>query len=83
MTAVIDVSGRLCKMPASAAEPVDYTLKVGDTRIPLNDLIGHPLRLDYDGVIRCIHCDRTTKKVSTRVIVIPVFASWQPATAAS
>lgn len=73
MTAVIDVSGRLCKMPTSAAEPVDYTLKVGDTRIPLNDLIGHPLRLDYDGVIRCIHCDRTTKKSFNQGYCFPCF----------
>lgn len=62
MTAVIDVSGRLTKMPVEVGSPVAYTLKIGDTRIPLNDLIGHPLQIDFDGAIRCIHCDRVTSK---------------------
>ena len=57
----MDVTGRLRKMPAVAADPVAYTIAVGDTRIPLNELIGRPLRFDFDGIIRCIHCDRTTK----------------------
>ena len=55
MSALIDVSGRLRKMPVEAGEPVAYTLAVGDTRLPLNDLLGKSLRFDFDGVIRCIH----------------------------
>ncbi|HAU19534.1 MAG TPA: DUF2797 domain-containing protein, partial [Marinobacter adhaerens] len=52
MSELIDVTGRLRKMPAEAGNPVAYSIAVGDTRIPLNDLIGRPLRLDFDGVIR-------------------------------
>ncbi|AZT83342.1 DUF2797 domain-containing protein [Marinobacter sp. NP-4(2019)] len=62
MSALVDVSGRLRKMPAEAGQPVDYVIQVGDTRVPLNDMIGYPVQIDYDGVIRCIHCDRVTKK---------------------
>lgn len=62
MTTEIDVSGRLVKMPAEPDSPVDYTLKVGDTRLPLNDLMGRVVRIDFEGVIRCIHCDRKTSK---------------------
>jgi hypothetical protein len=70
---LIDVTGRLRKMPAEAADPVAYSIAVGDTRIPLNDLIGRPLRLDFDGVIRCIHCDRKTNKSFNQGFCYPCF----------
>ncbi|WP_091814201.1 DUF2797 domain-containing protein [Marinobacter mobilis] len=73
MSAVIDVTGRLRKMPVEAADPVAYTIKVGDTRLPLNDLIGHPVQIDFDGVIRCIHCDRMTKKSFSQGYCYPCF----------
>jgi hypothetical protein len=73
LSELIDVTGRLRKMPAEAGDPVAYSLAVGDTRIPLNDLIGRPLRLDFDGVIRCIHCDRKTKKSFNQGFCYPCF----------
>jgi len=73
LSAVIDVTGRLRKMPVEAADPVAYTIKVGDTRLPLNDLIGHPVQIDFDGVIRCIHCDRMTKKSFSQGYCYPCF----------
>ncbi|SDX19482.1 Protein of unknown function [Marinobacter mobilis] len=60
-------------MPVEAADPVAYTIKVGDTRLPLNDLIGHPVQIDFDGVIRCIHCDRMTKKSFSQGYCYPCF----------
>lgn len=69
----MDVTGRLRKMPAVAADPVAYTIAVGDTHIPLNELIGRPLRFDFDGIIRCIHCDRTTKKSFNQGFCYPCF----------
>lgn len=73
MSELIDVAGRLRKMPVEAGEPVAYSIAVGDTRIPLNDLIGRPLRLDFDGVIRCIHCDRKTNKSFNQGFCYPCF----------
>lgn len=73
MTAVIDVSGRLTKMPAEAGLPVIYNLKVGDTRLPLNELIGHPIQIDFEGTIRCIHCDRSTNKSFSQGYCYPCF----------
>lgn len=73
MSELIDVTGRLRKMPAEAGDPVAYSIAVGDTRIPLNDLIGRPLRLDFDGVIRCIHCDRKTNKSFNQGFCYPCF----------
>ena len=73
MTDSIDVTGRLRKMPAEAGNPVAYTLAVGDTRVPMNDLIGKKLRLDFEGVIRCINCDRITKKSFNQGFCYPCF----------
>lgn len=73
MSDLIDVTGRLRKMPVMAGDPVTYSIAVGDTRIPLNDLIGRSLRLDFDGVIRCIHCDRKTNKSFNQGFCYPCF----------
>ena len=72
-TPVIDVQGPLRKMPAEPGKPVTYQMKVGDTRVPLNDLIGRELQLDFDGEIRCIHCDRVTKKSFSQGYCYPCF----------
>lgn len=73
MSQQIDVSGRLRKMLVEAADPVAYTLAIGDDRIPLNDAIGKAVRIDFEGSIRCIHCDRTTKKSFSQGYCYPCF----------
>lgn len=73
MTPLVDVEGRLRKMPAEPGEPVSYTIRVGDTRVPLNDMVGYPLQLDFSGVIRCIHCDRKTSKSFSQGYCYPCF----------
>lgn len=73
MTALVDVMGRLRKMPAEAGNPVSYTILVGDTRIPLNEMMGYPLQLDFEGVIRCINCDRKTNKSFSQGYCYPCF----------
>ncbi|KMQ75456.1 DUF2797 domain-containing protein [Marinobacter subterrani] len=73
MSGLIDVTGRLRKMPAEAGDPVAYTIAVGDTRVPLNDLIGRSLRFDFGGTIRCIHCDRKTNKSFNQGFCYPCF----------
>ncbi|HLV76981.1 MAG TPA: DUF2797 domain-containing protein [Marinobacter sp.] len=73
MSDTIDVTGRLRKMPATTASPVNYTLAVGERRIALNELVGQTIRLDFDGVIRCIHCDRVTKKSFNQGHCYPCF----------
>ncbi|WP_407943956.1 DUF2797 domain-containing protein [Marinobacter salinisoli] len=60
-------------MPAEAGEPVAYQLAVGDSRLPLNDLLGKAIRIDFEGVIRCIHCDRSTKKSFNQGYCYPCF----------
>ena len=73
MTALVDVTGRLRKMPAEAGDPVSYTIRVGDTLIPLNEMVGYTLQFDFDGVIRCINCDRKTNKSFSQGYCYPCF----------
>lgn len=73
MTAVLDVSGRLSKMQAEPGAPVSYSLKIGDTRVPLNDLVGRRVEIDFGGVIRCIHCNRTTSRSFSQGFCYPCF----------
>lgn len=70
---LIDVSGALRKMPAEPGPPVRYNLKVGETRVPLNELVGRSLQIDFEGEIRCIHCDRKTSKSFSQGYCYPCF----------
>jgi hypothetical protein len=60
-------------MPVEAADPVAYTLAVGDSRIALNDAIGKVVHIDFDGSIRCIHCNRITSKSFNQGYCYPCF----------
>lgn len=46
----------------SSSIKVNYQLPIGDQQLALNELIGHPITLEYLGNIHCIHCGRKTSK---------------------
>lgn len=54
--------GNLRKMSATADDPIRYQLSLGEDTLVMNDLIGQPLTLRFDGVIHCKICGRETKK---------------------
>ncbi|MBT1452522.1 DUF2797 domain-containing protein [Glaciecola sp. XM2] len=58
------VQGGLSKMRVKADEQgrVSYVLPVGDNDVEMNPLIGRLVKLESTGVIKCVHCDRVTKK---------------------
>lgn len=43
------------------ADPVQYFLPVGETEIPMNELIGKAISLKFTGQINCISCGKKTK----------------------
>lgn len=43
------------------ADPVEYFLPVGETEIPMNELIGKAISLKFTGQINCISCGKKTK----------------------
>lgn len=65
--------GRLQKMPVSHQSPVAYTLKVGDTALDANALLGKTIRLVFENEIRCSNCQRLTKKSFNQGYCYPCF----------
>jgi hypothetical protein len=61
-----DVTGTLRKLHTSLGDPaqggrVQYRLPLGDREIPLNPLLGRPIRFTYTGRIFCLHCGQATR----------------------
>lgn len=55
-------SGNLRKMRTEHQETVQYVLPVGDALVPMNEVIGTPIRIEYAGQINCVACGRQSKK---------------------
>jgi hypothetical protein len=55
-------AGKLVKMGVQYAEPVRYRLSLGGSSIDMNAGIGSHLSISYSGEIRCVRCDRRTRK---------------------
>ncbi|MEZ5501360.1 MAG: DUF2797 domain-containing protein [Halioglobus sp.] len=66
-------AGALRKMKTQLADPVRYTLLLGAQEVSLNDYLGRSLRLDFNGIINCIHCDRKTNKSFNQGYCYPCF----------
>lgn len=49
-------------MQNSLDETVEYTLPIGDELVPMNPLLGKQIKIEYTGVINCVHCGAQTKK---------------------
>lgn len=54
--------GVLDKMRTSFVNPVQYTLQLGDEKIPVNELIGKNIQLRWTGRIICTVCGKKTSK---------------------
>ena len=69
----VSVSGHLAKMHGQLDEQVQYILPVDDQRVPLNELLGKPISIEYLGDIHCIHCGRRSKKSFSQGYCYPCF----------
>ena len=69
------MQGNLRKMRAELGNPVRYELLLSDQAMPLNPLIGKPIKLAYTGKISCVHCGRATKKSFNQGYCYPCFIS--------
>lgn len=69
----ISVSGHLAKMHGQLDDQVQYILPVDDQRVPLNELLGKSISLEYLGDIHCIHCGRRSKKSFSQGYCYPCF----------
>ncbi len=66
-------SGLVRKMHTRLDAPVAYDLPLGDTLVPMNELIGSELELRYSGLINCVHCGRKTNKSFSQGYCYPCF----------
>ena len=71
----MSTTGTLRKLEIDSGEPAVYRLPVGDARIALNPLIGRRITMEFTGVIRCIACDRVTRKSFNQGYCYPCFKS--------
>jgi Protein of unknown function (DUF2797) len=69
------MQGHLSKMRVSLGNPVQYELVLSDQSMPLNPLIGKPIKLTYTGKIFCVYCGRATKKSFNQGYCYPCFIS--------
>lgn len=53
--------GSAQKMLTQLADPVQYTLRLGEQQLALNEYLGKQLKLSFLGSIACCHCGRNTK----------------------
>jgi len=65
--------GQVRKMLTRHDATVAYELPLGDTAVPMNELIGSRLQIDFGGKITCVHCDRVTKKSFNQGYCYPCF----------
>jgi hypothetical protein len=68
-------SGLVRKMHTQLNAPVAYDLPLGDSLVPMNELIGEDLELRYGGLINCLHCGRKTNKSFSQGYCYPCFRS--------
>lgn len=67
--------GDLRKMAAAPETPVEYALRLGEARVPLNRLLGARLRIVHSGRIHCLACGRQTRKSFNQGYCYPCFRS--------
>ena len=65
--------GDLRKMRTELADTVRYTLFDEQNVLCLNEYLGQSIRLSYGGAIRCVACDRLTKKSFNQGHCYPCF----------
>lgn len=65
--------GTLRKMLSRLEDPVQYSMRLGETEIPMNPLLEKKIRLHFSGEIHCVHCGRATKKSFNQGYCYPCF----------
>lgn len=60
-------------MSVSATSPISYQLNLDSGAVDLNALLGKRLQIAYREQIRCIHCQRVTKKSFSQGFCYPCF----------
>lgn len=65
--------GHLRKMASEHQSPVAYTLKLDEILIPINELLGKKIKIQFLNAIHCVHCGRKTSKSFGQGFCYPCF----------
>jgi hypothetical protein len=68
-------TGPITKMSTRLAQPVEYSLTLGNIDVAVNSLVGKSITLKWLNEIRCMNCGRVTKKSFAQGYCYPCFAS--------
>jgi hypothetical protein len=71
----MEITGNLRKMLTANGEVIQYALPLGDQKVNLNELIGHRVKMVYQGIIHCIRCGRETSKSFAQGYCYPCFTT--------
>ena len=73
MIAINNEPFSLRKMAVELAQPVQYFLREDENKANINNWLGCKVRIEFNGLIRCIYCDRQTKKSFNQGYCYPCF----------
>lgn len=68
-------TGNIRKMLTTHSATVLYHLPIGNDQVPMNELIGKNIKLQFNGEIHCIECGRKTNKSFSQGFCYPCFQS--------
>lgn len=69
----MQITGNLLKMKTEWGEPIQYSLRLGDEKVLLNDWLGKYVTLTYENQIHCVNCGRKTVKSFAQGFCFPCF----------
>lgn len=69
------MEGNLHKMHTEFGEPIQYSLKLEDGELNINEFLGKKISIEFDGRINCVACGRITKKAFGQGFCYPCFAN--------
>lgn len=63
------------KMRIELDSPAQYQMRLGEDDVPVNELLGQHVQLEFLGDIHCLHCQRATRKSFAQGYCWPCFKS--------
>ena len=72
---MLTYSGQISKLISYFKNPIQYSLPIGDEHIKLNQFINKNIKIDFNGEIKCIECNKKIKKTFMQGFCYPCFIS--------
>ncbi len=70
---MLTYSGQISKLISYFKNPIQYSLPIGDKHIELNQFINKNIKINFNGEINCIECNKKIKKTFMQGFCYPCF----------